>query len=92
MKNLLKFIAGLFMGTGQAINLNIPSDSTIYLVETIARKYCGRIIYQDDVVIKLKMAKPKVVKILKSNIEQITVVRSEVADQYFQWHHARLQM
>ena len=87
--NLLKSLAGALMGAGPGIHP--PMDPTIYRIETMARKYCGRIVYQDDVVIKLKIAKPKPVKILKSNIERITIVKSAVADQYFQWNNARVK-
>jgi hypothetical protein len=64
-------------------------DPTIYRVETSVGKYFGKIIYQDDTMMKLKLAKPKVIKILKSNIERITIVQTELAQEYYQMHNTR---
>jgi hypothetical protein len=49
-------------------------DPTTYQIITTSHTYCGRIQYQDDVYIKLVTDKPRVVKILKENIIQITIV------------------
>ena len=69
----------------------VMHDPTVYRIETASRKYCGQIIYQDDVIIKLKVAKPKQVKILKANIDRITIVQTEMAKQYYQLKNFRLQ-
>ena len=63
----------------------LPQDSSIYKIETNTGKYCGRIIYQDDVTLRLACAKSKPVKILKSNILKISQVKSEVVSQYQEW-------
>ncbi len=89
MIQILKSIAGMLM-TRQPATVNI-TDPTVYHIETTLRKYCGRIIYQDDVVIKLKSSRPKPVKIIKSNIEKITIIKSEAVNQYFRWYNAHLQ-
>jgi hypothetical protein len=65
-------------------------DPTVYQIETTTRKYCGKIIYQDNVIIQLKIAKPKAVKILKANIEKIAMVQNESALQYYQRQNTRL--
>ena len=85
MMNMWKSIAEIFMGGQQA--MAAPEDPTVYQVETAVRRYCGKIIYQDDMMIKLKIAKPKPVKILKTNIERITVVKTEMVRQYYQWRN-----
>jgi hypothetical protein len=90
MKSLIKSLMELFT-TSQPIRL-VVEDPAVYQIETTMRKYCGKIIYQDDMMIKLKIAKPKAVKILKSNIERITIVQTELAKQYYQWQHTRLQV
>lgn len=62
-----------------------PQDTTVYSIETHAAKYCGRIIYQDDVIIRLKCTKHKPVKILKANIARIVTVKNETVDLYQAW-------
>ena len=54
-------------------------DPTIYQVKTTLGNYCGKIIYQDDMMMMLKIAKPKAIKILKTNIERISMVQTELA-------------
>ena len=89
MKTLLNSILSLLLNPiEQTSALN---DPTVYLVETDGRKYCGKIIYQDGTVIRLQTARPKLVKILKMNIERITIVRNEAAQQYYQWQREKLQ-
>lgn len=88
MITLLKSISSLF--TVSAPVRPTVEDPTIYQVETSFHKYCGRIIYQDEVMIQLKSFKPKAIKILKANINKITVVKTESAQQYYQWHSKRL--
>jgi hypothetical protein len=63
----------------------LPQDSSIYKIETSNGKYCGRIIYQDDVTLRLACSKSKPVKILKINILKISQVKSEVVSQYQAW-------
>ena len=50
-----------------------PVDSTLYKVITQTDTYCGRISYQDNMMMWLKVA-DKPVKILKGNIVQITII------------------
>ncbi len=87
--NLINSIAALLLGREKEVPPAI--DPTVYRIETATNKYCGRIIYQNDMMLKLKISKPKAIKILKSNIERITRVESEVVQQYFQWHKAQGQ-
>jgi len=51
----------------------IPADTTLYKVITQTDTYCGRISYQDNMMMWLK-AVDKPVKILKANIVQITII------------------
>jgi len=68
-------------------------DPTDYCIETIAHKYYGRIIYQDDVVINFKVPESKFVKILKVNIKRVTIHHPENNQHDFQWGKtARLQL
>lgn len=50
-----------------------PEDPTLYKVITQTDTYCGRISYQDNMMMWLKVAN-KPVKILKGNIVQITII------------------
>ena len=54
-------------------------DPTLYLIETSMGRYEGKIIYQDDVIIKLCVGDFKLVKILKTNINKIQIVGSAIA-------------
>ena len=52
-------------------------DSTLYKIKTMPHEYVGRIVYQDDNVIKFKKEMgTRLVKILKCNIESITVLQA----------------
>ena len=48
-------------------------DPTLYHVKTHQHEYAGKILFQDSVLIKLKINEEKVVKILKENIKKITI-------------------
>ena len=48
-------------------------DSTLYKVVTQTDTYCGRISYQDDVIMWLKTG-GKPVKILKANIVRVSII------------------
>ena len=50
------------------------SDYTLYQIATHTSNYCGRIINQDDVVIRFQNKEGKPVKILKENIRSILVL------------------
>jgi len=50
-----------------------PEDPTLYKVITHTDTYCGRISYQDNVLMWLKVT-GKSVKILKENIVQIMII------------------
>jgi hypothetical protein len=54
----------------------VLADPTLYCVETIQRTYYGRIIFQDDVQLKLQTEENKAVKILKENIKRVQVMRT----------------
>ncbi|MBX2961105.1 MAG: hypothetical protein KF687_01260 [Cyclobacteriaceae bacterium] len=56
------------------------ADPTVYAVETMQRVYHGRIIFQDDIQLKLQTEDRKSVKILKENILRINIVRNEVIE------------
>ena len=88
MRNILISILSFFLS--QPRRVTDVTDSTVYLIETNTRQYCGIIIYQDDIVIRMQCAKPKMVKILKANIERITIVRTEAAQQYWQWQQEKV--
>ena len=88
MMNLLKSIANLF--TIDKPKMTPMEDPTVYRIETSMKKYCGKIIYQDDMMIKLKTSRAKAVKILKPNIDRITIVQTETARQYYQWHRRQV--
>ncbi len=64
------------------INKNPPqsfpvTDPTTYRVETITHSYIGQILFQDDMHLKLKVEGPRIIKVLKQNVKQIIIVRSE---------------
>jgi hypothetical protein len=86
-KSMLHSLFGIL--TPQAASTTPIEDPTVYMIETSIKKYCGRIIYQDDVLLKLKGFKPKPVKILKSNIIKIKLVENESSKNYYEWHSAR---
>ena len=84
MSNLWKSLAGIFE-VSPPVKTAIE-DPTIYQVKTTLGNYCGKIIYQDDIMMMLKIAKPKAIKILKTNIEMISMVKTELAKEYYQKH------
>jgi hypothetical protein len=49
-------------------------DHTLYQIITLSHNYCGCIVHQDAVVIKLQSKEGKPVKILKENIRNIAVL------------------
>ena len=49
-------------------------DHTLYQIITLSHNYCGHIVHQDGVVIKLQSKEGKPVKILKENIKSIVVL------------------
>jgi hypothetical protein len=48
-------------------------DPTFYQIKTSQHEYAGKILFQDNMIIKLKVDEMKVVKILKENILKITI-------------------
>lgn len=56
----------------------ISTDPTVYKVETITDTYCGQIMFQDDYALKIKTEGPRVIKILKQNIQRIVIIKSEL--------------
>lgn len=67
--NLLKLLSPIIKNESQ----KAPQDPTVYKVITQTDTYCGRISYQDSMIMWLKVA-DKPVKILKGNIVQITII------------------
>ncbi|HEV8514102.1 MAG TPA: hypothetical protein VGQ59_12535 [Cyclobacteriaceae bacterium] len=67
--NLLNLLSPIIKNQSQ----KVPEDPTLYKVITQTDTYCGRISYQDNVIMWLKVA-DKPVKILKGNIVQITII------------------
>jgi hypothetical protein len=57
----------------------IPEDPTLYQVTTNQHEYAGKILFQDAVIIKLRIGE-KVVKILKENIRKISIQKDVVVD------------
>ena len=70
--NMFKSIAEMFVLN--APKVLIEQDPSLYEIETAMKKYCGKIIYQDDVVIKFRLVNLKPVKILKANINRIEII------------------
>lgn len=53
--------------------LPVIEDPTFYQIKTNQHEYAGKILFQDSMMIKLKINDMKVVKILKENIKKITI-------------------
>ncbi len=49
-------------------------DHTLYQITTNSHNYCGCIVHQNEVMIKLQSKEGKPVKILKENIRSIVVL------------------
>ena len=49
-------------------------DNALYQIITNSHNYCGHIVHQDSVVIKLQSKEGKPLKILKENIRSIVVL------------------
>jgi hypothetical protein len=84
MINPWNFVSGLFNDGVKPVTL---ADNTIYQVETNIGKYCGQIIYQDEVCMRLRHSKEKPVKILKTNIARINIAKQEAVEQYLNLLH-----
>ena len=52
----------------------ISADTTVYKVKTSTGIYCGQIIFQDEIRVKIKTDGPRIVKVLKQNIQRIEIV------------------
>jgi hypothetical protein len=65
----------LFASKSKAVKFDGLTDPTLYLISTHRQSYCGNIIYQDDHMIKFRTEALKPVKIMKSNIRQITILK-----------------
>jgi hypothetical protein len=59
---------------GKQPSLVMIDDPTVYQIKTYTNTYCGRIMYQDDVVIRFQNNEGRSVKILKQNITLISIV------------------
>lgn len=51
------------------------TDTTVYRIDTQTNSYLGQIFFQDDIQIKVKVEDKRVIKILKQNIQRVTVVK-----------------
>jgi hypothetical protein len=49
-------------------------DHTLYQIITNSHNYCGCIVHQNEVMIKLQSKEGKPVKILKENIKHISIL------------------
>jgi len=63
----------LFIPIFKSRSPKVQEDLAIYKVITPTDTYCGQIIYQDDVMMWLKVT-GKHVKVLKENIVKITII------------------
>jgi hypothetical protein len=68
---LIKLLKPLFQSTEIA---NMVIDKTLYRIVTHTNEYCGHIVHQDNMVIKLQSKQGKPVKILKKNIKSIEIL------------------
>lgn len=76
MKQLLLIIDSLLFAVKPKKPVrNQVQDSTNYLIVTQRQTYCGKIIFQDDTMIKFRTLELKPIKILKSNIKQISILK-----------------
>jgi len=66
-------LINLFKPAARQESQSVLADTTLYKVMTQTDSYCGRITYQDDMVICLKVA-DKSVKILKVNIVRVNIL------------------
>lgn len=62
--------------TTRPTSLTLPYGDTLYEVKTTSRNFCGRIVYDDEVILRLQTTNGKPVKILKRNISKISVYES----------------
>jgi len=72
--DITKLIDGIFSWRTPVVTPLL--DNTEYRIATNTHEYHGRIIYQDDFSIKFQSQKNKTVRILKSNINQMSVIPS----------------
>ena len=64
----------LFNPFAKSSSLKPMEDHTLYQIITLSHNYCGCIVHQDEVMIKLQSKEGKPVKILKENIRSIVVL------------------
>jgi hypothetical protein len=77
-ENALNRIIRYFLGIEPGGTESHVQDTTLYQVITSSKQYCGHIVFQDDVQLKLKTDKVRIVKILKENIRQVSIVKQRV--------------
>lgn len=68
--NIFDTVASIFTIKAYSVE---TVDPTFYQIKTNQHEYAGKILFQDNVIIKLKVDEMKVVKILKENILKITI-------------------
>ena len=68
--NIFDTVASLFTIKRDYVAIE---DPTFYQIKTNQHEYAGKILFQDNMIIKLKVNEMKVVKILKENILKITI-------------------
>jgi hypothetical protein len=76
MNYLLLIIDSLLFAVRPEMPANIQvQDPTNYLIVTQRKTYCGKIIFQDETMIKFRTEELKPIKILKRNIKQISILK-----------------
>jgi|APTNR8051073442_1049403.scaffolds.fasta_scaffold00001_456 hypothetical protein len=76
MNQLLLIIDSLLFAVKPEIPINNQvQDPTNYLIVTHRQAYCGKIVFQDDTIIKFRTEELKPIKILKMNIKQISILK-----------------
>ncbi len=69
---MLKSLIDLFTGsTPETVH---TADPTVYRIETTRGEHSGRIVYQDDMIINLQSLELKQIKILKSNVQRVSII------------------
>lgn len=79
MNQLLFIIDSLLFAVKPKETTEPLIDPTDYIIVTHRQTYCGKIISQNDVIIKFKTQELKPVKILKRNIKQISILKQAYA-------------
>lgn len=75
---MIEIVGRLFGWKDQdRIGQTTVTDLTVYKIETNTHSYSGQIVFQDDVKLKIKTEGPRVIKVLKQNIQRIVILKPE---------------